>query len=97
MPKFRASEKDWERLQEANKPYLKRFYNNLDILCVQRFKSRNKAIIALRASGYSAYGQSIKSYKVGIFTDSRLSNLQKWCLLFDVDMIEMFTRDFSKE
>lgn len=90
--------KDWERIQQANSVHLRRFFLNVNALSVQRFGSRNEAIRRLKGQGYGGAGSAnVKRFYDGLITDCKISNLQKWCLLFNVGLVEMLTIDFAAE
>ncbi len=93
----KVTDQQWQRLSDSNSVHLRRFFCNVDTLSVSRFGSRSKAIIALRErTGISTRSQTVKSFKDGEYTDSRLIVLQGWCLLFGVDLVAMLSEDYSK-
>ncbi len=93
--KFEHTGATWERLQEANKPYLKRFFSNVDVLCVLRYKSRLNAVNTMRAAGYVVSVQKVKPYKDGKETTCSITVLQKWCLFFGEPLDRMLGEDYS--
>jgi len=94
---FKADPVVWEQIQIANSVHLKRFYCNVDLLCCLRYGSRANGVKNVRKLGLSAKEHSVKHFKDGLYTDSKLSNLQKWCLLFNVDLVTMLSRDLAAD
>lgn len=93
--KYNPDDLTWKRLQEANKPYLRLFFSNVDILCREHYKTRLNAVNKMREQGFIVSVQKIKRYKDGNETTCSITNLQKWCLFFNEPLDKMLSVDYS--
>ncbi len=95
--RFEVTDDIWNRLQNANKPYLQRFFCNVDHLCGLRYRSRQNAVKHMKEAGFIVSVQKVKGFKDGTQTTCSISNLQKWCIFFNEPLDKMLSVDYSKE
>ena len=99
---FRCKEKispeRWKYLQSSNSADLKCFYNNVEYFGRMRYGSRNKALKALKdVTGWVTTSQTVKCYLRGTYTDSSLTALKAWSMLFNEPLYLLLYRDYEAE
>lgn len=95
---LRLSDDHFNAIREANKPDLKTFFLNVNYLAVLRFKSRNKAVIALReVTGYRTTPHSVRYFIDGIYSVANFDLLRAWCMLFNEPLHRMLSIDYEQE
>lgn len=88
----------WNRLINANKPDLQRFFLNVDYLSRLRYGSRNKAVIALQKEiGWITTSHTVREFINGAFLVADINLLRSWCLLFGESLVTMLSVDFEAQ